>query len=1088
MRILIRIGVALLLSAAPSALPAQTGPEGSILGTVRDSTGAVLPGATVVVKNLETGITQQATTDTTGFFQVLPLPPGLYSVAITFPGFAEWALTSVEVIVGAQKRIAPVLGVGATREQVTVEATTALLQTETATVQTNIEQRQLRDLPLNGRDPIALVKIVPGMSYLGVSGGQNNHAVQGLGMRTNQTGFTVDGADSNDPSAETGIVFPNLDSVAQFSVETSNFSAADGRNPLQVKLVTKAGTNEFHGTGWEFMRSDAFDAKNAFSPTKAYLRQHQFGYTVGGPIVTDRTFFFTSFEKTRVRRDRIFNSITINPAFLDGDFSSLCTAFDASGVCQPQRGRQLMNPLTGRPFAFNQIPTSMFSSASRFFFPHILRPNDGGNRFRALADDSSDGGNFVLRLDHQMTSKQRIYGRWIRATDEGTNTGYTPEVIENSTLAQNNTALHYDWTITPKTLLSVQGQFLHSDNERVSPQIGKENFAQQAGIQGIATAGREEAIGLPSVTFTGYTGFSYFAQDPATFKREILGGEIRLTMVRTKHTIGIGYGYNDRRTLAHHTSDASRGVFTFNGQYTGDGFADYVLGLVQFVRRNLPIKAFGMAHAPYSNLYVQDDWRATSTLTLNLGLRYDYWHARQFVRGCGATFDITRGKIIAGQTSTGQMDLTCQPTAPFLAKATEGQWISASEAGAPSGLFEPNGFFSPRLGAAWRPLPKTDLVVRGGFGIFTSQYDGNVFGSSIIGPPYWADERITFARASLQRWETAFPSDPAAFVAPSVSAAIYNVKPMKSYQFNVSVQKGLPFLDSAVTVSYVGNRGRELITREDLNVVPPGTYSNLQAALPFPLLGTIRIASNNNQSWYDSLQLRVEKRFNRGLGYGLAYAYSRDITDFGTNDIQSRPTPFAPPGYEHGPSDLSRTHILRVNSIYELPFGRGRRFATQLPAVLDAVLGGWVVSGIYSFVSGQPLTPIVPGATLGNGSNTQAVKVGDPRAGTCSNGAPVGTDKCWFNDQAFAAPPGNQFGNAGVGVIEGPADHVLDTTLMKNFRVGGERLLQLRWEMYNALNHVNLGNPVVNIGLNTTGQITSAGTPRQMQFAVKFIF
>ncbi len=1086
MRTLVRVGVVLFLLAPCPALHAQTGTEGSILGTVKDTSGAVLPGAVVTVRNVETGIVQETTTDGTGYFQVLPLPQGFYSVKVSFPGFAEWNFAGIEIIVGAQKRIAPVLALRAATEQVTVEAGTALLQTETATVQTNIEQKQLRDLPLNGRDPVALVKIVPGMRYLGVSGGQDNHVVQGLGMRTNQTGFTVDGLDANDPSAEQGIVFPNLESVAQFSVETSNFSAADGRNPLQVKMVTKSGTNKFHGTGWEFMRSDAFDATNAFAPSKPDLRQHQFGYSVGGPVVTSKTFFFTSLEKTRVRQQRIFNSVTIDPAFLNGNFSSLCGAFDANGVCQS--GKQLTNPFTGKPFAFNQIPTGLFSSASTFFFPYILQPNDPSGRFRALADAPSDLNNLVLRVDHQVNPRQRMYGRWIRVTDGGTNTGYTPDLIENSTLVQHNSALHYDWTITPRTLLSVQGEYLQSDNERVSPQIGKQNLVEKAGIQGIATPGREEAIGIPSVTFTGYTGFSYFAQDPASFKREILGGDARLTLVRAKHTMSLGYGYNDRRTLAHHTSDASRGVFQFNGQYSGDAFADYVLGLVQFVRRNLPIKAFGMAHSPYTDVYVQDDWRATSSLTLNLGLRYDYWHPRQFVRGCGATFDLARGKIIAGENNTHEIDLACQPTAPFLAQATAGEWISASQAGAPSGLFKANGYLSPRLGGAWRPAHTGGLVVRGGFGIFTSQYDGNVFGSSIIGPPYWADERVTFTRTSLQRWETAFPADPSAFVAPSVSAAVWDVKPMKSYQWNVSVQRGLPFLDSALTVSYVGNRGRDLITRVDENVVPPGKYTNLQAALPFPQLGTIRIAHNNNTSWYDSLQLRLEKRFAKGLGYGVAYAFSRDITDFGTNDIQSRPTPFAPPGYEHGPSDLSRPHILRINSIYEVPVGRGRRFAPELPALLDAVLGGWEVSGIYSFVSGQLLTPIVPGATLGNGFNTQPNLVGDPKSGTCSNGGAIHTAACWFNDQAFAAPPLYQFGDAGVGIIAGPADHILDTTLMKNFSVGGHRLLQVRWEMFNALNHVNLGNPVTSVGVKTTGQITSAGTPRQMQFGLKFIF
>lgn len=1073
MRTLLRVGVFLVLFAPCRALWAQTGTDGSILGSVKDSSGAVLPGAAVTVRNLETGIVNEATTDSAGFFQILALPQGFYSVTVSFPGMAAWTLPRVELTVGAQKRVSPVLSVGGATEQVTVSAGTALVQTDQSSVQMNVEQKQIRDLPVNGRDPVSLVTLVPGMLYQGISSAQDDHVVQGLGMRNEQTEFSVDGASSNDPSAEQGITLPNMDSVAQFVVETSNFSAADGRNPLQVKLVTKSGTNQFHGTAWDFMRSDAFDATNAFAPSKPHLRRHQFGYSAGGPIVTNRTFFFSSLEHLRVRGERIYNSVTIDPAFLNGDFSSL--------------SKQLTNPFTGKPFPGNQIPTSLFSPSSRFFFPYLLQPNAPGNRFQALSSVPNDTNNLVLRVDHQASNRHRIYGRWIRVGDDGTATGYTPDITEQSTLVQHSGVLHYDWTMTSRTLLSVQGEYLQSDNERVSPDLGKRNLVAEAGVQGIATAGREDAIGLPQVNLTGYTGFADFVQDPASFKRKIYGLEAHLTHVRSTHTLNVGYGFSDRQTLAHHASSAPRGLFTFNGQYTGDAFADYALGLVQFVQRNLPIKAFGMAHSPYTDAYVQDDWRATSNLTLNLGLRFDYWHERQFVNGCGATFDTALGKVIAGEKN-GTVDLSCQPTAPFLAAATANLWIPASDAGAPGGLFKANGFLSPRIGGAWRPFGGNDFVIRGGAGVFTSQYDGNVFGSSIIGPPYWADERITFSRTSLQNWATAFPEDPSKFVAPSVSAAVWDIKPQKSYQWNLSVQKTLPFLDSAVTVAYVGNRGRDLITRQDENVVPPGQYANLQASLPYPALGTIRIAHNNNRSWYDSLQVKLEKRFTRGLGYGLAYALSRDITDFGTNDVQTRPTPFAPPGYEHGRSNLGRRHILRLNAIYDIPVGHGRAVASNMPAILDAVLGGWEVSGIYSFVSGQPLTLMVPGATLGNGFNTVPNLIGDPNAGTCSNGAPVHTANCWFNDQAFAAPPRYQFGDAGVGVLDGPADQLLDTALMKNFRTGKDTLVQLRWEMFNALNHVNLDNPVTNIGLKTTGQITGAGTPRQMQFGLKFIF
>jgi hypothetical protein len=1063
---------------------AQTGTEGSILGTVVDATGAAVPGAAVTVTNTETGIDAKAVTRVSGYFQVLALQRGTYSVVVEKPGFASWRLQGIALTSQDNKRVSPVLAIGATQQEVTVTAGVDLVQTESAGVAGAVEGAQIRELPLNGRDSIQMVQLVPGMRYLGQSGNTDARTVQGLGMRTDQTLFTVDGQDHNDPSTEGGMIIPNLDSVAQFRVETSNFSAASGRQPLQVKLITKGGTNSFHGTLFEFLRNNLLDARNTFALTRPKLRRNQFGGSAGGPIQKDKTFFFFSFENTRIRTEQLFNSFAIPPSLLAGNFGST----------------RITDPLTNQPFPNNQIPVTRFSGASKFFLPYFLQPNTStGDRFVAQAPIPDDATNLFTRVDRQISPTKRIYGRWTRAMHASQSLDYKPEIYTTQSIAQHSLGVSFDWTLAPRMVLSLGSEFSHSNTHAESPVVGQENLNQQAGLQGFPTSLMETTIGLPSVSITAYSGFSYPQQVPSSFKRELFGELATLNVVLNRHTIAIGAEYSDRRTATHHASAAPRGSFTFNGQYTGNSFADYLLGLVQSTSRNFPLGDFGMAHSPYEAFYVQDDFRLFRTLTLNLGFRFDHWNEKQFVRGCGATFDPARGKILAGQNKSGQLDLTCQPVGPYLGPATADLWIPASQAGVPNGLFEPSGFLSPRVGFAWRPLGGNDFVVRGAWGIFTSSYQGNYTGSSIIGPPYWLSETITFAKASLQPWETAYPAEPHNFVAPSVVNAAYDVKPNIVEQWNFSVQKALPWIKSAVTVSYIGNRGYHLITKQSLNEVPPGTYANLQNAKPYPRLGNVFVYQNTGNNQYNSLQTVVERRFRTGLSYSFNWTFARALDDFQSLLGATQPTPFAPAGYNRGPSALERRHILSFNGIYELPVGRGKRWGSSMPKVATGILGGWEVSSIYSFTSGQPLVFTVPGATLGNGYNTRPILLGDPHldqpsvnrwfnpnyvdtAGVCH--ATLANAPC-----SLGIPKATIFGNAGIGIVSGPAIHQLDAALMKNFHFRERDYLQFRWEAFNAFNEVNLGNPVLNVGQANTGAITGTQTGgRQMQIALKLVF
>jgi Carboxypeptidase regulatory-like domain/TonB-dependent Receptor Plug Domain len=1047
---------------------AQVGTQGSILGTVVDSSKAALPGATVTVTNLDTGLVQTAVTDAAGNFEILALPIGPYSVSVLMSGFKTWQLGRIVLTVGERSRVSPVLDVGQVNEQVTVLGDAPLLQTERSSVQTVVQMQQIRELPLSSRNPVVLVNLVPGMRFTGSGGPERGSTVQGFGMRSNQTEFQLDGLNANAAMDEGGITIPNVDTIAEFSVETSSFSAENGRNPLQVVMATKSGTNAFHGSLWEFNQDDAFSARNAFSgaqPPK--LNRNQYGAAIGGPILRNKTFFFGSFEATPIRRETLYNSVVVLPAMLQGDFSSLSTA--------------IRDPETGQPFAGNIIPSNRISNASRYFFPNLLQANSSDGRFRAVAPVTDDTYQYTGRVDHQITNKQRIYGRWVMNKNTNDSPGYSPDVRSDNETTQHNIGVTYTNAVKNNLLLTVTGGYLKSDNRFTSPVVGATNMALEAGIQGIGTAGREDFIGLPNVAITGYTGFNTAFGVNGRLWSDVLNTKASLTWLRGPHSFSTGYEYNDRSVFGRHGSHSPRGSFDFNGQYTGNGFADFLLGLTSGTRRNFPLETFGLDSSPYSGLFAQDFWKVRSNLTVGLGLRFEYWHAKELRAGNGATFDPAVGKVIAGVDEDGSVNLSQQPVSPFLAAASQGLWVPATEVGVPAGLFEPRGQLSPRLGVTWRPGAIDDFVIRAGYGIYYNSFTGNRSASSIVGLPYWTWESLSFSALRLQRWESAWPANPQSFIQPSVGESpAWNIRPAKTHEWNISVQKGLPF-KSALTVSYVGTRLRNQVSLFPYNEVPPGTYPDLQAAKPYPAFGQINVLENRGKGEYNGLQIKIERRFTDGLSFTGSYSVAKDTTEFVASDEAGLLQPFTPVGYLRGRSANDRRHMLWINAVYELPFGRDKRFLSDLPLVGDAFLGGWQLSAINSFVSGAPLSISIPGATLGNGWGTRANLVGDPDVSDPSAAQ-------WFNTAAFAAPDARQYGNSPIGVIEGPAAHILDLGLMKSFRFGVGRYVQVRIEAYNALNKVNFGNPGTTFGTTSFGQILSSGAARTMQLGVKLVF
>ena len=583
-------------------------------------------------------------------------------------------------------------------------------------------------------------------------------------------------------------------------------------------------------------------------------------------------------------------------------------------------------------------------------------------------------------------------------------------------------------------------------------------------------------VGLPTVRVTGYTAYEASFGTPGRRWFEAYNAKVSLNLVRGRHTINLGGEYNTRSAYASHGAFASRGQFFFNSQYTGDAFADYFLGLVQRANRNFPLQTFGMSDSPYSGIYVNDAWKISDKLTVNLGLRYDYWYEKAAVRGNHVTFDRVSGLAVAGEDKKGNVDLTSQPVSEALAKFTEGLWAPASQLGIPSGLFKPDGVVSPRVGIAYRPTRSGDIVIRAGYGLFPMHFAGNRTASAIAGPPYFSVERIGFSRASNQRWETAFPDDPNRFLAQAVVAPAWDVRAQRTHEWNTSIQFVMP-ARSALTLSYVGNYSAKAHagSYEQFNDPPPGFHQNLQSDRPFPRFGNITLLNNFGHTWYNALHAKWERRFTDGWLFTMAYAWGKYLE-------QLRRAQYAPTSYNRGRNIRDRNHLFAFNSVYELPIGRGRKWMSNGNSVVNGLLGGWQISGIYRLVSGAPLSMVAPGATLGNGRNSRADVVGEPRLSNPTAAA-------WFNVNAFARPDRFTFGNSARGILDGPGEHVFDFALMKNFYVSEGKYVQFRWEMFNLPNHVNLGDPLTFIGLpGRTGVITSARDARQMQFGLKFVF
>lgn len=1057
----------------PLTLLSQIGSQASFFGTVTDSTGGVVANAKVTATNVSTGFTRSATTAKDGNFELPAMPIGTYSVSVTANGFKKWELARTELDVGARSRISPVLQVGEVTQSVSVQSSASAVQTEKPDIETVIPLQEIRELPLDNRNPLALVSMVPGMRYdFTENGGERSTYVQGNGLRNNKTAFQLNGMNTNAPMDEGGTAIPNVDAIAEMNVQTANFSAQSGRDPMQVLVETKSGTNNFHGTLWEFLQNDALNARNIFANSKNRVRYNEFGAALGGPIIHNKTFFYANFQGTIIHNQSVYNSYAVTEAMKNGDFSGL--------------SKKITNPFGGgAEFPDNKIPSSMINSASSYFLPYILEANTPGGYFRTNASAANDTWTGTLRLDHQLTDSQRISANWVTVRQPQDMLGYDPipSITGWNEVTQNSIALNYSWAISPSTLLMASGGTMQTSQSYGNPNVGKKNDDELAGIQGFPTAGREAWIGPPDIFFgSGYTGVSFPGGwgVPGALWGNVYNGKVSLNHITGSHNLMAGFEYGDWHTYGEHGSQCPRGQFGFYNLYTNDGFADYLLGLPSSTCRNYPLTTFGLDRAPYTAYYVQDTWRPKSNLSIWYGLRYERWLAHHNVNDAATTWDPQKGLSVVAVGPDGKPNLNAFPVTPYLAAATQGLWTTARDVGYPDGLYEPNGNWAPRLGLAYRPFSHRDFVVRAGYGIYYNSFTGNRAGSATGNVPVWTLENQTFGLKTLQDWKTAWPSDPMHFTAFQVYAPAHNIRPARTSEWNVSVETGLPF-KSALTVSYVGTRVGNEVGAMQYNEAPIGANADIQVNRPNPAFSGVQIYKNFGKNWYNGLQTKLNRRFSNGLAFTFSYSFSRSM-EANTPDCETCSLiPGSPSWYNRGRTPNDFRHIEYATLVWDLPFGHGRKYFAHMNWLANALFGGWEVAATEQAQSGAPLSVSGGTANLGNGWGTRADLVGDP---SVPNPSPAE----WFNTDAFATPALYTFGSAGMGIIEGPGIFQLNTSLSKNFHIGEDKYFQFRWESYNLPNYVNYNNPNTSVTSGNFGKITGAHSSRYMQLALKFFF
>lgn len=1052
--------VILLLLASATTARAQVD-RATLSGVVRDPTSAVIPKARITVTSLATDAASRTTTTAEGTYLIVNLMPGEYLVQAEADGFQRFEQT-VMLELGARSRLDLSLTVGAIGETVKVEGVTPLLSTESAVVGTVVDRNEVAKLPLAIRNWDDLLALVPGVQsdrYTEQAGGTSSGRTGGVsvhGNRSLQNNFLLDGVANNSFSTNvqeltTQLSRPSVDAIDEFKVVTSPYAAEYGWSPGAAIIVnTKAGTNQFRGTVYDFFRNDSLDANNFFAEragqAKPTNRQNQFGGNLGGPLVRNRAFFFGDFEATRIEQGVLRTGTVMTADQRRGVFTSA-----------------IRDPLTGQPFPGNVIPADRIDPVAASIAALLPLPNAAGsNNFLRQPNVEDESERYLARVDIPL-GNDHVFGRYFYSDRFRYVPGFVGGIVDGTSTSawgRNYLSSHglvAGWTKVIGNALVNEARFSYArgTNDGTQDPFGEDGNAQ-IGFTGVPD-NPTVVGGIVGVDIAGHLRLGSPNFMPKFQHTEQFQYLNTLTWLRGRHQWKFGADLMLPMRNEYFDVAPTRGNLTFNGQFTTNAYADFLLGYAQ---RAQLTNVFVVEQALWStSFFVQDDWKVSDAFTVNLGLRYDFMTPATESQNRMANFD---------------------PDTAALVFASDGSLEDRA-------LVRPDtNNFAPRVGAIYKLNDKT--IVRGGYGMFFNQFDR--IGSEdqlALNPPDLRNIDVQAAGGSLVpvlRMRDGFPPnflDPANLVLSrlTIRAADVNSPRTRVQQFGGGIERqiGDVFVASA---DVIGSVTSNLAVLRNFNQPLPGTL-DANGPVPYPAFGHIQWREMTAEASYRGVDLSFEKRFRDGYGYRASYTIgsARDQAPEHLAASSGRPQNGRDLESWEAPSDFDIRHRLVANFIAELPFGRGKPMLQD--GIASQILGGWLVSGILSARTGRAFTATQGTNNVGAGATGLPDLTGDP--------AGAETVDQWFNPAAFTRVASGTFGNAGRNILRGPGWLSYDMSVQRRIDITERVNATLRWDIFNVFNRANFGLPEGNITAATAGVIsTLAGDPRVMQLSVRVAF
>jgi hypothetical protein len=1051
----------LMLALAIPATPQTT--FATVTGTVTDSSGAIVPDVTVTATHVSTRIQTTGRSNEQGVFTIPQLREGSYVLRATKPGFKEFVVQDIDLVARDYRRVDVQLDVGSVDTVVEVRGGATLIETETARISDTRDIAQLRDMPLNSRAIWAQLSLVPNVLQAATGS-----TIRFSGSRTNQSHWSIDGTTMSDGVSQTqiGPLANYVESFQEIRIDAANNTAEFGTIG-QVTMISKSGTNAFHGSLFDYYSTPWFRARNPFAPERATGISHLPGGSAGGPVYIpglydgrNRTFIFGSFETfLGSQNTRTFNPTVPLQAWRSGDFSALTTP--------------VLDPLTGVAFPGNRIPANRLNPTAVAmqdrFYP---LPNFGStatlvnqNHRQNLSMEAMKQNYWTVRGDHRFSSKDSVMARYTLqdfAIDDFLSA--LPTIQQGHVTRVNHAAtVSYTRMFSP-TLLNEFRWGLATNNLPIRPPIQGKQFASELGLRGLAP----DLPDVPGMLVVDFAGLALTPITQGTFRSPGAANYLQdfqdhVSLFRGKHNLKVGANLTRVQAQNYGTDANLFGNVTFSNRYTGFPYADFLLGLPSTARRSFPPLRVDRLRYQY-DFFFADDYKLSSRLTMNYGLRYEYHPGWTEENGYVSMFDVNSGKIVVKDGSLSKVS-------PLFPKGYV-DVVEASSLGLPGKtiLKTDANNFAPRIGLAYRPWG-VNTVIRGGFGIFFDVVPRELTSGGV---PFVVNEEPfnNPANNPVVVLPTVFPSSGAAGPSSvSLPAAVDpNLQIPYSMQYSFTVEHSR--WNTGFRASYIGTNTRQGDYGYNYNSPVPDDRLFIDKPRAFPRYPGITYFTNGAGHQFHSLTAEVERRMARGLQFQSSWVWARDIGDLERGQILEHPFDRQ---RERSVSPDIPTHRFTTNWIYQLPWGKGRPFLNGSNRVVNAIVGGWDLSGIYSYYSGQFLTPLWTGpdptGTAFSANATRPIVTIRPDHLRDAN---LPSDQRslnrYFDVAAFGAPPVGRFGNSAKGVIKGPDVNIWHAGFFKSFHFNEQT--RLRWELTatNLFNHPNYNNPGVNIS-----QAASAG-------------